>query len=99
MRPFGATVGDDLPKSRRAGGLGLGTAGSSVVLAGVLHGLLGAGSRFQPPNRSQNTQPLVTLMTRWAVQDFDGSQDTGRGRECRGRARGLERVDDEGDRS
>lgn len=35
-RPFGATMGDVLTKSREAGGLGFGTKGSSAILAGVL---------------------------------------------------------------
>ncbi len=35
-RPFGATVGDVLTKSRAQGGLALGTAGSSAILALVL---------------------------------------------------------------
>jgi uncharacterized membrane-anchored protein len=35
-RPFGATVGDVLTKPRDAGGLALGTAGSSAVLAAIL---------------------------------------------------------------
>jgi uncharacterized membrane-anchored protein len=35
-RPFGATVGDVLTKPRTAGGLALGTAGSSGVLAAIL---------------------------------------------------------------
>ena len=39
-RPFGATFGDLLTKPARLGGLGLGTAGSSAVLAALLLGLL-----------------------------------------------------------
>lgn len=35
-RPFGATMGDVLTKPRAAGGLALGTIGSSAVLAAVL---------------------------------------------------------------
>jgi uncharacterized membrane-anchored protein len=35
-RPFGATFGDLLTKPAEKGGLGLGTIGSSVVLAGIL---------------------------------------------------------------
>jgi len=35
-RPFGATIGDVLTKSRDKGGLGFGTVGSSAILAGVL---------------------------------------------------------------
>jgi len=35
-RPFGATVGDVLTKPREAGGLDLGTAGASAVLAALL---------------------------------------------------------------
>ena len=35
-RPFGATVGDALTKPRAAGGLALGTAGASAVLAAIL---------------------------------------------------------------
>jgi uncharacterized membrane-anchored protein len=35
-RPFGATVGDVLTKAREQGGLALGTAGASAVLAAVL---------------------------------------------------------------
>jgi uncharacterized membrane-anchored protein len=35
-RPFGATVGDVLTKPREKGGLALGTAGSSAVLAAIL---------------------------------------------------------------
>jgi uncharacterized membrane-anchored protein len=35
-RPFGATLGDVLTKSKAKGGLALGTAGSSLVLASVL---------------------------------------------------------------
>jgi uncharacterized membrane-anchored protein len=39
-RPFGATVGDVLTKPRAAGGLALGTAGSSAVLAAILVGFV-----------------------------------------------------------
>ncbi|HVU52953.1 MAG TPA: hypothetical protein VHL80_19860 [Polyangia bacterium] len=39
-RPFGATLGDVLTKPRDAGGLGLGTKGSSAVLAAVLVGFV-----------------------------------------------------------
>ena len=35
-RPFGATVGDVMTKSRQKGGLNLGTIGSSAILAGIL---------------------------------------------------------------
>jgi uncharacterized membrane-anchored protein len=35
-RPFGATVGDVLTKSRDKGGLNFGTIGSSAILAGIL---------------------------------------------------------------
>ena len=35
-RPFGATMGDVLTKSREAGGLGFGTKGSSAILGGAL---------------------------------------------------------------
>ena len=35
-RPFGATMGDVLTKTRERGGLDLGTIGSSAVLAAVL---------------------------------------------------------------
>jgi uncharacterized membrane-anchored protein len=35
-RPFGATMGDVLTKSKARGGLGFGTVGSSVLLGGVL---------------------------------------------------------------
>jgi uncharacterized membrane-anchored protein len=35
-RPFGATLGDVLTKSKVQGGLGLGTAGASTILAAVL---------------------------------------------------------------
>jgi uncharacterized membrane-anchored protein len=35
-RPFGATVGDVLTKSKDKGGLNLGTIGSSAILAGIL---------------------------------------------------------------
>ena len=35
-RPFGATVGDVLTKSRDKGGLNFGTVGSSTILAGIL---------------------------------------------------------------
>jgi uncharacterized membrane-anchored protein len=35
-RPFGATVGDVLTKSKQKGGLNFGTIGSSVILAGIL---------------------------------------------------------------
>jgi len=35
-RPFGATMGDVLTKLPEQGGLGLGTIGSSVVLAAIL---------------------------------------------------------------
>lgn len=35
-RPFGATMGDVLTKTPEKGGLGFGTIGSSVILAGVL---------------------------------------------------------------
>lgn len=39
-RPFGATLGDVLTKTRSAGGLGFGTIGSSAVLGGILLGLI-----------------------------------------------------------
>jgi uncharacterized membrane-anchored protein len=39
-RPFGATMGDVLTKSRADGGLNLGTAGSSLVLGSVLVALV-----------------------------------------------------------
>jgi len=39
-RPFGATMGDVLTKSREQGGLNLGTAGSSIVLATILAALI-----------------------------------------------------------
>jgi uncharacterized membrane-anchored protein len=39
-RPFGATVGDVLTKSRERGGLALGTIGASAVLAAILVGLV-----------------------------------------------------------
>ncbi len=35
-RPFGATVGDVLTKSKHLGGLGFGTVGSSAILAAIL---------------------------------------------------------------
>lgn len=35
-RPFGATMGDVLTKSKEKGGLNLGTIGSSIVLAVIL---------------------------------------------------------------
>lgn len=35
-RPFGATFGDVLTKTREHGGLGFGTQGSSLILASVL---------------------------------------------------------------
>jgi uncharacterized membrane-anchored protein len=35
-RPFGATVGDVLTKSKDKGGLNFGTIGSSAILAGIL---------------------------------------------------------------
>jgi uncharacterized membrane-anchored protein len=35
-RPFGATVGDVLTKSKEKGGLNLGTIGSSAILACIL---------------------------------------------------------------
>jgi uncharacterized membrane-anchored protein len=35
-RPFGATLGDTLTKPLEKGGLGLGTAGSSLVLLAIL---------------------------------------------------------------
>jgi uncharacterized membrane-anchored protein len=48
-RPFGATMGDVLTKSREAGGLALGTIGSSLVLAGLLVAfVLYASSRPAP---------------------------------------------------
>ena len=39
-RPFGATVGDVLTKSKEKGGLNFGTIGSSAILAAVLIGLV-----------------------------------------------------------
>lgn len=39
-RPFGATFGDLLTKSHEQGGLGFGTIGSSLVLGGLLAGLI-----------------------------------------------------------
>jgi uncharacterized membrane-anchored protein len=39
-RPFGATVGDVLTKSKEKGGLNLGTIGSSAVLGGILVALV-----------------------------------------------------------
>jgi uncharacterized membrane-anchored protein len=35
-RPFGATFGDVLSKSKEEGGLGFGTIGSSIVLGAIL---------------------------------------------------------------
>jgi uncharacterized membrane-anchored protein len=40
-RPFGATVGDVLTKSKENGGLAFGTIGSSAILASVLVVLVG----------------------------------------------------------
>jgi uncharacterized membrane-anchored protein len=39
-RPFGATLGDVLTKSKEKGGLNLGTIGSSAVLAVILAALV-----------------------------------------------------------
>lgn len=39
-RPFGATVGDVLTKSKAKGGLNFGTIGSSAILASVLVGMV-----------------------------------------------------------
>ncbi|RYF74372.1 MAG: hypothetical protein EOO39_08750 [Cytophagaceae bacterium] len=39
-RPFGATFGDLLTKSTNKGGLGFGTQGSSLILFGILAGLI-----------------------------------------------------------
>ncbi|WP_138994254.1 hypothetical protein [Larkinella sp. C7] len=39
-RPFGATFGDLLTKSTEQGGLGFGTQGSSLILFGILAGLI-----------------------------------------------------------
>jgi uncharacterized membrane-anchored protein len=39
-RPFGATFGDLLTKSKEKGGLGFGTSGSSMILGGILAALV-----------------------------------------------------------
>jgi uncharacterized membrane-anchored protein len=39
-RPFGATFGDLLTKSHEKGGLGFGTAGSSIILLAILVALI-----------------------------------------------------------
>jgi len=52
-RPFGATMGDVLTKPASAGGLGLGTAGSSAVLAGILVGVLFLAGRALSPGRDR----------------------------------------------
>lgn len=46
-RPFGATFGDLLTKPTASGGLGFGTVGSSLVLAGILLTLV-AGASLHP---------------------------------------------------
>jgi uncharacterized membrane-anchored protein len=44
-RPFGATLGDVLTKTHERGGLDLGTAGASAVLAAILVAIIGFTSR------------------------------------------------------
>ncbi len=46
-RPFGATLGDLLTKPAARGGLDLGTAGASLVLAGILVAVLYASTRHR----------------------------------------------------
>jgi len=48
-RPFGATVGDVLTKAPSAGGLGLGTLGSSLVLLAILLGAVALESWRRRP--------------------------------------------------
>ncbi|MFF7710223.1 hypothetical protein [Pseudomonas sp. NPDC007930] len=52
-RPFGATLGDVLTKSHEQGGLALGTAGSSLVLGGVLLLLVLRAQLRKPAPRPQ----------------------------------------------
>ena len=54
-RPFGATMGDVLTKSRARGGLGFGTIGSSLVLGSIL-GILILCTTF---NQHQETRAAV----------------------------------------
>lgn len=56
-RPFGATMGDVLTKSREAGGLNFGTIGSSAVLLTVLLTLVALSIRAQ--NRSAAAVPEI----------------------------------------
>jgi len=44
-RPFGATFGDLLTKPIAGGGLGFGTIGSSLILFGILAGLIAYSMR------------------------------------------------------
>ncbi len=46
-RPFGATMGDFLTKDRAKGGLGIGTVGSTAVLAAILFALVLGSVRAQ----------------------------------------------------
>lgn len=50
-RPFGATFGDLLTKPIAGGGLGFGTIGASVILAGLLLGLIAQAAIAQRPQQ------------------------------------------------
>jgi uncharacterized membrane-anchored protein len=58
-RPFGATVGDVLTKSRDRGGLDLGTLGSSVVLGAILVTLVARSALHE--RRARRLKPLKPL--------------------------------------
>lgn len=57
-RPFGATLGDFLTKANEQGGLGFGTVGSSLVLLGVLVGLVALAINAQ--RREAGTTSMAT---------------------------------------
>jgi uncharacterized membrane-anchored protein len=63
-RPLGATTGDFLTKPIAAGGLNLGTAGSSAVLLAVLFGMVGYAQarerRNAAPRANAGEPDLVT---------------------------------------
>lgn len=57
-RPFGATMGDVLTKAPAQGGLGFGTIGSSLILGGVLVGLVVVATLYQR-RRTLREAPLL----------------------------------------
>ncbi|GCE29014.1 hypothetical protein KDA_44980 [Dictyobacter alpinus] len=61
-RPFGATMGDLLTKTKDKGGLGFGTIGSSIILASILilFILFTRRSLITPPEQISDEEPIKT---------------------------------------